>query len=191
MIAPTFPPVILASASPRRRDLLATAGYRVEARTPEIDETPRAGEPPWELVVRLARAKCAAVEATPHVIVVAADTVVVLDEGILGKPSDDDHARRMLVALSARCHKVVTGWCVRRGDAERSGLIASEVTFRALSDAEIDAYVASGEPRDKAGAYAIQGQGGALVSNVRGSYTNVVGLPMEAVEKAIEDLKNR
>lgn len=137
--------------------------------------------------VALARRKVAVIPA-PGETVVGADTLVVLEDDRLEKPMDGEDAARMLRRLAGRQHRVVTGWCVRRDGRERVGAVTTRVTFRRLSDPEIDRYVASGEPLDKAGAYGIQGQGGALVERVEGSYTNVVGLPLAEVLAAIEAL---
>jgi septum formation protein len=167
--------LVLASQSPRRRELLGALGLELEVRPARTDESPRAGEPARAYVLRVAREKARAVEGP---VVLAADTTVVLDGGILGKPRDDDEARRMLRALSGRTHEVVTGVCARAGGREEAIAVTSEVELAPLDDARIDWYVASGEPRDKAGAYAVQGLAGAFVRAVRGSVTNVIGLPL-------------
>ena len=181
--------IVLASGSPRRRELLLSCGYDVVVQRPDVDETPR-DEAPSAMVLRLARDKAAtAATLANDCVVVAADTTVVLDGAVLAKPADDADAADMLRRLSGRSHEVLTGYCVRRTlrDA-RDGVVRTEVTFRHLSQAEIERYVASGEPRDKAGGYGIQGQGGALVHTVHGSYTNVVGLPLAEVIAAIREL---
>jgi septum formation protein len=165
----------LASGSPRRRDLLAELGLDIEVRPAGTDETPREGELAAEYVLRVAREKARAVEGET---VLAADTSVVLDGAILGKPGDEADAARMLRALSGRGHEVLTGVWARRSGREEGLVVASEVTFAPLSEAMIAWYVATGEPRDKAGAYAVQGAGGALVREVRGSVSNIVGLPL-------------
>ena len=177
------PRLVLASGSPRRADLLARLGLDPEVRPADVDETPRAGEPPGELVVRLARTKASAVagdgpDLPDDEVVLAADTVVVLDGAALGKPRDRDDAARMLSALSGRTHQVVTGLAACRGDVVEVEQVSTEVTFRALSDAEIAWYLSTGEPDDKAGAYGIQGAAAALVARVAGSDTNVMGLPL-------------
>lgn len=168
--------------------MLERAGFSVRAIPADLDECPRPGERAEELVRRLAEEKAAAVAglATPAEWVVAGDTVVVLAGELLGKPSDDADAARMLRALSGRWHEVLGGWCVRRGDRGLSGLARTRVRFRGLDEREIAEYVASGEPRDKAGAYAIQERGGAFVESVEGSFSNVVGLPLGAVLSAID-----
>jgi septum formation protein len=169
------PRLILASASPRRRELLEQLGFTLDVRPAEADETPRAGEPPREYVLRVA---CDKARAVPGQIVLAADTAVVLGGMILGKPRDPDDARRMLRALAGVPHEVLTGVCVRSDSTERTVVVAAEVRIDPLTDAQIDWYVSTGEPLDKAGAYAIQGIAGAFVRELRGSVSNVVGLPL-------------
>jgi len=178
--------VVLASASPRRRALLESACLEVVIRPSGADETwPGGGID--DGAIALARRKVEVVPA-PGEVVVGADTLVVLDDERLEKPTDSADAARMLRRLAGRRHRVVTGWCVRRDARERVGAVTTEVTFRSLSDPEIARYVAGGEPLDKAGAYGIQGGGGGLVDRVQGSYTNVVGLPLAEVLAAIEAL---
>jgi septum formation protein len=177
--------IVLASASPRRREILATLGIPFHVELADIDESTDPGEPADRYVARLAREKALAVadRIAPGPFVLAADTTVVVDGAILGKPVDDEDARRMLRALAGRAHEVLTGLDVR-STADRSAThrcVRTEVLFRALDEAEIDRYVASGEGRDKAGGYAIQGLGMGLVREIRGSYTNVVGLPAAEV----------
>ena len=184
--------MILASQSPRRIELLREAGYEFFVCPANIDETPLPGEDPFKLVERLARAKCAAV-ASEHAAageaVLAADTIVALGGELLGKPADAADARRMLHELSGRTHQVATGVCIMRGPGDATPLSFVEVTdveFYELSDAEIRDYVASGEPRDKAGAYGIQGERGRLlVRGIRGDFYNVVGLPIARVVRAL------
>jgi nucleoside triphosphate pyrophosphatase len=165
----------LASRSPRRRELLAQLGIALEVNPADTDETPRPGEPAQAYVVRVAREKAAAV---PGDTVLAADTSVVLDGAVLGKPADDADARRMLRALSGREHEVLTAVCARRSGREEAVVVTSRVAFAPLPDDAIAWYVATGEPRDKAGAYAVQGAGGAFVAAISGSVSNVVGLPL-------------
>ncbi len=168
--------LILASRSPRRRELLAALGIPLVVRPAHTDETPRPGEPPPQYVRRVAAEKAEGVDGE---VVLGADTAVVLGERILGKPEDVEDARRMLRALSGRAHTVLTGVCVRRRDGPvAESTVASQVHFAPLSDAAIDWYVGTGEPLDKAGAYAVQGAGGAFVREVSGSVSNVVGLPL-------------
>ena len=165
----------LASRSPRRRELLAQLGLALEVRPADTDETPRDGEPAAAYVRRVAVEKARAVEGAT---VLAADTAVVLDGEILGKPRDGDDARRMLRALSARRHQVLTGVCGRAAGREESLVETSTVRLVALTAPQIDWYVGTGEPLDKAGAYAVQGLAGAFVAEVQGSISNVVGLPL-------------
>lgn len=173
--------VVLASGSPRRHELLAQIGVKFTVRVPDIDETPRRDEEPTAYVHRLAFAKAAAVPSAPDELVIAADTTVELGGEILGKPRDDVEAASMLRRLSARTHRVHTGVAVRRGADEVAEVCTSLVTFVELDDATIRWYVETGEPMDKAGAYAVQGAGGALVQIVRGSVSNVIGLPLHVV----------
>ena len=178
--------LVLASSSPRRQQLLSAAGYALEIIPADIDETPRPSEEPWSLVARLSREKASAIAAAAGVIVVAADTAVVLDGVAYGKPFDDDDARAMLRRLSGRTHQVMTGWCVRRGDVVDGGVVETDVTFRHLGDDDINRWLATGEHRDKAGAYAIQGAAMVFVARLEGCLSNVVGLPVETVIAAVE-----
>ncbi|MGH9413442.1 MAG: Maf family protein [Terriglobales bacterium] len=172
--------MVLASASPRRRELLESCGWRVEVHSANIDESHRPGEPAADYVHRLARAKAAAI-VEPSACVLGADTIVVLGDELLGKPRDDAHARSMLQALSGREHEVLTGVCLRRGSTELAAVETTRVWFAPLSAPEIDGYIASGEPRGKAGAYAIQGRAACFIPRIEGSYSNVVGLPLALV----------
>jgi len=165
----------LASQSPRRRELLEQLGISLEVRPADVDEAPRPDEQPEEYAARVARDKARAV---PGETVLAADTVVALGGALLGKPRDAGDAQRMLRALSGSEHQVVTAICGRRGDREEALAVASRVRFAPLSEEQIAWYVATGEPLDKAGAYAVQGLGGAFVLEIRGSVSNVVGLPL-------------
>lgn len=169
--------LVLASGSPRRLELLRRLGTDPRVQPADVDETPRPGEPPHELAVRLARAKVGAVGGD-DVLVVGADTVVGVGTSVLGKPTDVDDARAMLELLSGREHLVVTGVAVRRGRQVHAEAEATRVRFRELLASEVDWYLATGEPDDKAGAYGLQGAGAALVEGIVGSYTNVVGLPL-------------
>ena len=183
-------PIILASASPRRLEILRMAGFEPHIAPGSIDESTLPGESGVDLVVRLARAKAATVDLSGDPTqgpVVAGDTVVVLDEKILLKPIDAVDAREMLDQLSGRVHEVVSGWCVRCATVQRSGHQVTQVQFSRLSVAQIDSYIETGEPLDKAGSYAIQGEGGALIEEVRGSWSNVVGMPMIPVVAAIRE----
>lgn len=182
MVAPF---VILASASPRRRELVTQLGIEVDVDVPDVDETVRDGESAFQLVRRLCEAKATAVAAPPGVPVIGADTVVDVDGELLGKPVDRDDARRMLGLLSARTHQVRTGVAVRIGDRMRAEVVSTDVTFDPLPPDWVESYLSSGEPMDKAGAYAIQGAGGAFVAEVRGSVTNVVGLPLTTLARIL------
>ena len=176
------PGVVLASASPRRRELLASVGLAFEARAADVDESVRPGESPEEHVLRLAAEKAKAV-GEPGDLVLGADTIVVLDGEILGKPRDRDDARRMLGRLQGREHRVLTGVALREVASERSVTAVAESSVRllALGAEEIAWYVDTGEPSDKAGAYALQGIGGLFVHSIRGSSSNVIGLPLAVV----------
>lgn len=167
--------LILASASPRRAELLRSAGVVFDVAVAGVDEAVRRGEAPRAYVRRVAREKAAAV---PGHAVLAADTTVAIRWEILGKPADDLEAAAMLRRLSGRAHRVYTAVALRHGAQTFELLVATQVRFRELSDHDIALYLARGEALDKAGAYGIQGAGGALVADVRGSYTNVVGLPL-------------
>ena len=172
--------IVLASQSPRRRELLGRLGLEFRVLAPEIDERMDRSLPPADLVERISLEKAWAAQALagPEAIVIAADTVVTLDGAVLGKPRDGAGAVRMLSALSGRRHHVYTGLTVLRGDALDTGHEVTEVVFRTLTSPEILAYVSTGEPLDKAGAYGIQGYGALLVEGIRGDYFNVVGLPL-------------
>ena len=172
--------LILASASPRRAELLSQIGVNHRACPADIDETPLAGESPQHYVERLAREKALAVAADhPDNLVLGSDTTVVLAGEILAKPESDDHASSMLSRLSGQTHQVMTAVALARGSDCQSRVSITEVTFRTLGEQEIQAYVASGEPMDKAGGYGIQGRGGIFVRELKGSYSAVVGLPLQ------------
>ena len=180
---------MLASASPRRADLLTAAGFAFDVVPANVDERLRPGETPDEHVARLALAKAAAVAGQyPRRGVIAADTVVVAGNLILGKPESDQDAADMLRRLSGRSHEVLTGLCVCHLGRMRQTVERSTVRFAALSEDEIAWYVASGEPRDKAGAYAIQGLASRFVASVEGSYSNIVGLPVSTLYGLLCDL---
>lgn len=184
-----MPRLVLASASPRRRELLAGLGIRPPVRPVAIDETPLDGEPAADCVLRLARAKAEAGER-PGELVLAADTLVVLDGRILGKPAGAAEARAMLAELAGRDHLVMTGVAVRDSDAGRTAAAVetTRVTIGRLDGERIAAYVATGEPLDKAGAYAIQGLGALFVERVEGNYSNVVGLPLPLTRRLFAEL---
>jgi septum formation protein len=172
--------LVLASGSPRRRQLLASIGLECQVSPADIDESPRPGEAPADYARRLAAEKAAAAvgRVGPGPLVLAADTVVALGDEILGKPVDAADAARMLRRLSGRVHEVHTAVAASRDGNTSFRLSSSEVTFRILRDAEIEAYVATGEPLDKAGAYGIQGLAAVFVTRLAGSYSGVVGLPL-------------
>ena len=176
--------LILASASPRRQELLRNAGIPFVVQPADIDETPLAVESPRDCAERLAREKALKVSRErPQDYVLGADTIVVIDETILGKPRDAADAARMLRLLSGRTHEVITGVCLVdpvAGDAEQASE-ATRVKMRKISDDEIRDYVATGEPMDKAGAYAIQGIASRWIPRIEGDYSNVVGLPVAMV----------
>jgi len=175
------PRLVLASASPRRLDLLRQIGLTPDAvEAAELDETPQSDETPRQLALRLAEAKAAHVAIrTPQAYVLGADTVVAVGRRVLPKAADTDEVRRCLTLLSGRSHRVLTGVAVVGPDGRSaSRLVESRVHFKRLSDADLEAYLASGEGIGKAGGYAIQGRAGALVISLQGSYSGVVGLPL-------------
>ena len=183
--------MILASGSPRRRELLSQLGLSPIVRPSDIDETPLPGESPTQLVLRLARQKAHACErdlpaGLQGQTVIAADTTVWFRDVELGKPTDAADARRMLGMLSGHTHHVSTGVAIVRAGEERSFVETSDVTFYELTPGQIDAYVQSGEPMDKAGAYGIQGLGRLLVREIRGDYFNIVGLPLARLARELE-----
>lgn len=182
--------LILASASPRRRELLQTLGRPFSVVISEIDERPWPREKPASYALRNAAEKARAVAARhPDAVVLAADTIVVVDERILEKPRDAAHAAEMLRLLSGRDHEVMTGVCVWAPDSEgfreRAEVARTRVWFRPLSESDITTYIASGEPMDKAGAYAIQGGAACFVERIDGPYDNVVGLPLDIVRRLL------
>lgn len=193
--------MILASQSPRRRELLSEAGFGLEILPADIDETRRDGESPVELVMRLAAEKAEAARsglghAPEDGLLVAADTIVWMGAEALGKPEDERDAARMLRELSGRTHHVSTGVCAMRLGEDASALATAtfvettDVTFWELTEAEILSYVATGEPMDKAGAYGIQGAGRVLVRGISGDYANVVGLPVSRLLRELGSLSN-
>jgi septum formation protein len=193
---PTPMPLILASASPRRQQLLHHAGFEFEVRHSSIREEPRPGEAPKEFVRRMAAEKALEVAAgSPEgVLVLGADTVVVADAEILNKPADPADAARMLRRLSGRSHWVITGVCLVKASCTVEAQDESEtrVWFRPLEEAEIREYAASGEPLDKAGAYGIQGRASRFVTRIEGCYFNAVGLPVSLVDQMLRPfLRNR
>jgi septum formation protein len=189
--------LILASASPRRRELLAQAGYRFAVEPSSVPEVRQPGEDAIRFATRLARQKAEEVFArhqpfTPPLLVLGADTVVVCDGEVMGKPADAADAARMLLLLSGRTHQVVTGVAVIWGlGSEEVAAEVTQVTMCTLSPGEVADYVASGEPMDKAGAYAIQGYAGRWIPRIHGCYFNVVGLPLALVTSLIEGAELR
>lgn len=191
--------LILASGSPRRAELLTQAGIAFRVIVSDADEIAVSDMPPAEVAMHNARAKACAVAGTLdyEATIIGADTIVVLDGHIFGKPTDAEDAARMLHELSGRTHQVITGVCIAKACADRHGSPAqrcssqtfaevTDVTFRNLATEEIVAYVATGEPLDKAGAYGIQGKGGQLVDHIDGDYDNVVGLPVARLQRALD-----
>jgi septum formation protein len=189
--------LVLASASPRRRELLAQAGFSFEVHPAHIPEDPLPGEDPIAYVTRLAREKAQAVysqlatdaEAARNLAVLGADTTVTLDNAILGKPEDAADAARMLRLLSGRTHRVMTGVALVTAEAAQVAAEVTAVRFLTLSEEEIAAYIATGEPMDKAGAYAIQGLAARWIPRIEGCYFNVVGLPIALVSTLLESCR--
>jgi len=181
------PVLVLASASPRRRQLLEMLGIEHRVVPPDVDEAHRAGEAPADYVVRLARDKARAVSGRdPRPLVLAADTTVILGDELFAKPATVGEAVEMLGRLAGRTHQVYTGVALAQGERVETALDVSDVTFRRLSRDQIANYVATGEPMDKAGAYAIQGKGAALINGIRGDFFGVMGLPLRLVLDLLE-----
>ena len=177
----------LASQSPRRQEILAALGLKFTAAGVDVEERRLDAEAPDDMVLRLARAKAAAAEVPAGSIVIGADTAVILDDEVFGKPAGRDDALAMLAALSGKTHCVMTGVAVRSDAGLRAAVSTTEVQFREISPDEALAYWQSGEPRDKAGAYAIQGRGGVFVAAISGSYSGVVGLPVYETARLLRD----
>lgn len=184
----TVQALVLASGSPRRAFLLRAAGYALDVRVPDVIETVLEEEPAAETVLRLAQLKADAIDRDASEVVLAADTMVVLDGRALGKPTSRDNALEMLRELSGETHSVLTGWVAVGDSGERFGVTETRVTFKALTDESIKDYVDDAEPFDKAGAYGIQGENGRLIEHVAGSRANVMGLPLREVADALNDL---
>ncbi|MCF6179744.1 MAG: Maf family protein [Geopsychrobacter sp.] len=185
--------IILASASPRRKELLQQVGFDFEVIPSQAEEHEVPGESPQDHVVRLSLEKAREVSTRDDIDgrwIIGSDTIVLRDEQILGKPANDEEAALMLRSLSGRTHQVLSGYAIldRRTGENRCAAVTTRVSFRSLTDAEISGYIASGEPVDKAGAYAIQGLGAFMVSRIEGSYSNVVGLPLCEIVQALEIL---
>ena len=182
--------IILASKSPRRAEILRSVGWEFETQAANIDETRHESEDAVSYVTRLAREKAATIaQRAPDGLVLGADTVVVIGEIILGQPRDDEDARRMLTLLSGKWHEVLTGVALLRGDETLIEHESTRVRFCELSGEEIDWYVSTGEPRDKAGAYAIQGRGAIFIEGIEGDYFNIVGLPVRLVYEMMRRIK--
>ncbi len=187
--AVTLPRVVLASSSPRRRDLLNLIGIGHDVRPADLDETYMVGEEPKAHAERLARAKAEAIAAAePESLVIGADTVVVIDGAVLGKPRDAAEALRMLRMLEGRTHSVLTGIAAVWQGTLVSRIVSVDVTFKPLTGEELSSYIATGEPMDKAGAYGIQGYGATIVSRIEGDYFAVMGLSLVALVALINEL---
>jgi septum formation protein len=185
----TAPRVVLASQSPRRRELLTLVGIKHEVRPADIDEAYLAGEQPHAHAERLAREKVEAVSRdVPDALVIGSDTIVVVDGDVLGKPRDEPHAAAMLARLSGRSHIVITAVAVEWRGVVRSSVEEVGVTFHPMTSSEIEAYIATREPMDKAGAYGIQGYGATIVERVDGDYFAVMGLPLQRLVRLITEL---
>ena len=180
--------LILASQSPRRRELLGLTGLDFTVRVADIDETMDAGKAPFDEVARVSRLKALAVDRAPGDVVIAADTIVVCEGKVLGKPHDEEEAVSMLRLLSGRDHQVMTGVTVVRGERTETFTEVTDLHFRELTEKEIAAYVASGEPMDKAGSYGIQGGAALFCTRMVGDYYNVMGLPVCRLGMVLRDM---
>ncbi|HMO80505.1 MAG TPA: Maf family protein [Pyrinomonadaceae bacterium] len=186
-----LPQLVLASASPRRAEILAAVGWPFVKDVPEIDESELPDESPDEYVVRLAKAKASVIGSKrPAELILGADTTVVVEGRIIGKPADAPEAAEMLRLLSGRWHSVLTGIAVARGDSLEVGVQSTRVKFSELSEAEIDFLIRYGEPLDKAGAYAVQAQAALFIESIEGDYWNVVGLPVNLLYETIRRIFN-
>jgi septum formation protein len=183
--------LVLASQSPRRREILLQAGIPFAVRTSAVDETPLEREDPVDYVRRVAKLKALAIPADDSETVLGADTTVVIDDVMLGKPADHQDAQRMLELLAGRRHEVITGICLRRAASVLLDHAITAVWFAPLSPHEIEEYVASGEPMDKAGAYAIQGLASKFIQRIDGCYFNVVGLPVSLVYRHLRLIERK
>ena len=180
--------IVLASGSPRRQELLQRMGLReFEISVPDVEEWYPPELVPEDIVAYISREKSQAVQASADAIVITADTMVFLDDKRLGKPADADDALRMLTALAGRRHTVCTGVTLRQGDRMLTKSAATDVYFRPATEAELRAYIAGGEPMDKAGAYGVQGQGALLVERIDGDFFNVMGLPVLLVSRMLQE----
>lgn len=187
-----LPHLILASGSPRRSEILSAVGWSFTKRVADVDESEIAGESPETYVQRLARTKAETVAAMePGGIVLGADTTVVIDGAIIGKPADQDDARRMIKLLSGNVHDVLTGVAIVANGTTNVGIERTKVEFAELSTSEIDFLVEFGEPLDKAGAYAVQAQAALFIKGIEGDYWNVVGLPIGLVYRLVTDIRGK
>lgn len=184
-----LPELILASGSPRRAEILTSVGWPFTVQIPDIDETELPGEPPDDYVRRLAGEKASAVAGNiPDRLILAADTTVVIDRKIIGKPTDDDDARRMLKELSGNWHEVLTGVAIVKGEKSMIDLQRTRVKFAEMTGREIDFLVERGDPLDKAGGYAVQAQAALFIEGIEGDYWNVVGLPVNLVFSMVKQM---
>jgi septum formation protein len=183
----TLPPLVLASGSPRRAEILTSVGWEFTRSVPDIDESEIDGEPAEQYVKRLAAEKAETIERSfPGVLILAADTTVVVEDRILGKPNDLEHAREMLRALSGRWHDVLTGVAIGENGETRVDIERTGVKFSQMNESEIEFLARMGDPLDKAGAYAVQAQAALFIEEIRGDYWNVVGLPISLVYRMIK-----
>jgi len=180
--------IVLASESPRRRTFLEALGFKLIVAASHVDETPMPEELAEDLVLRLAQKKAKAIYKDHENIVLAADTVVVLDNQIIGKPQNLNEARKILSLLSGHCHEVITGYALLKEDQCIQKVVRTKVWFRKLSDEEIENYISTKEPYDKSGAYAIQGGAAVFVDHIEGSFTNIIGLPVKEVLESLEEI---
>jgi len=184
-----LPKLVLASGSPRRAEILNSVGWEFVKVVPDIDESEREGEPPEDYVQRLAKAKAETIAGSyPDSIVLAADTTVVVDERIVGKPVDLEDARRMLRMLSGNWHELLTGIAVSRDGSVDVGMQRTRVKFASMSETEINFLAENGDPLDKAGAYAVQAQAALFIEGIEGDYWNVVGLPVSLVYEMLREV---
>lgn len=184
-----LPKLVLASGSPRRAEILNSVGWDFEKAIPDVDESVVSGEPPEDYVKRLAVEKATAVASSYRDrLVLAADTTVVIDGEIIGKPADLDDARRTIARLAGNWHAVLTGVAVSQNGLVSVGIQSTQVKFASMSDAEIDFLVKNGDPLDKAGGYAVQAQAALFIEGIEGDYWNVVGLPISLVYRLVADL---
>lgn len=184
--------IILASSSPRRLMLLSNFGFDIQVRIPDVDETPLENENATDMVIRLAKLKANALllpENMKNWPIIAADTTVCCETQILGKPQDKQDAIRILSFLSGKKHEVISGYCIKKDKQLIAGLAITKIVFRNLSKNEIKLYVETEEPMDKAGAYGIQGHGASLIKAINGSYSNVIGLPVDKILASLNSLK--